>query len=68
MYDYPPKKCPDCGVNVLHPSELRGQENWNKLATWIEVVNEGRDTIGYNVICNNCNKGVIFTPESEGIC
>jgi len=58
MYSQPPKKCPNCGVKVFDQLELHNQKNWNKLAAWIEVVDEGGRTIGYNVICHNCSKGV----------
>lgn len=58
MYNQPPKKCPICGAKILDLIELHKQENWDKLATWIEVVDEGGGTIGYNIICHNCGKGI----------
>ena len=56
MYQTPPKKCPSCGAQVY--VDLFFREGWGKLATVIECVDEGGGTIGYNVICYNCNEGV----------
>lgn len=56
MYHTPPKKCHKCGAKVYE--NVHEQENWDKLATFIECVDEGGGTIGYNVICYNCNEGV----------
>ena len=56
MYQSPPEKCPKCGAKVYY--DVHSQENWRELATFIECVNEGGGTIGYNIICYNCNEGV----------
>ena len=59
-YDYNEQVCPICGSKIKHPytglvtpEQLEEDE---KSCIWIEVVDEGRGTIGYSPICRNKGK------------
>lgn len=61
-FDGRSKTCPICGGKIVHP--FTGLlENTSQLddeinnCVWIEVVDEGRSTIGYSPCCKGTYKG-----------
>lgn len=47
--------CPICGKRIKHPytgsvTSEQMEEDWNT-CQWMEVIDEGRSTIGYQPIC-----------------
>lgn len=59
-YDGNSKICPICGNKIIHQyignvtSEQLEEEM--KCCLWVEVVDEGRSTIGYSIICRGKQK------------
>ena len=59
-HDYNETTCPICGGRIKHPytgfvtSEQLEEDN--NCCLWMEVVDEGRSTIGYRPVCRGAHK------------
>lgn len=56
-HDYDLTVCPICGGNIKHPytGEVTSEQIEEDINSclWIEVIDEGRSTLGYTPMCKN---------------